>query len=61
MGLRRDGTVELWSRLRVNRGPRNCIAIASGWKHYLALGQDGSVKAWGSNYYGQCNVPEELK
>jgi hypothetical protein len=41
--------------------PANVIApkaIAAGGKHALALLNDGSVKAWGDNSAGQCNVPE---
>lgn len=33
-------------------------AVAAGGKHALALLYDGSVKAWGDNSAGQCNVPE---
>jgi len=28
-------------------------AIAAGWAHSVALMTDGTVKAWGDNYYGQ--------
>lgn len=39
-------------------GPDNrIIAISAGWKHRLALKQNGDVIAWGSNYNGQCDVP----
>ncbi|MBM2834368.1 MAG: Branched-chain amino acid transporter, amino acid-binding protein [Candidatus Brocadiaceae bacterium] len=34
-------------------GIDNVIAIAAGMSHALALKSDGTVWAWGSNYYGQ--------
>jgi alpha-tubulin suppressor-like RCC1 family protein len=67
MGLRQDGTVVIWWKpkdgwlFQVSRGLKQSIAIASGWYHYLALGEDGSVTAWGDNYAGQCDVPAELQ
>jgi hypothetical protein len=33
------------------------IAIATGFGHSLGLKTDGSIVAWGDNYYGQCTVP----
>jgi alpha-tubulin suppressor-like RCC1 family protein len=33
------------------------MAIAAGYDHSLALKQDGSVVAWGSNFYGLTDVP----
>jgi hypothetical protein len=33
------------------------IAIAAGFGHSLGLKADGSIVAWGSNYYGQCTLP----
>lgn len=32
-------------------------AAAGGERHSLAMKEDGSVAAWGSNSSGQCNVP----
>jgi alpha-tubulin suppressor-like RCC1 family protein len=67
MGLRQDGTVVVWWKpqdgwlFQVSRGLKKSIAIASGWYHYLALGEDGSVTAWGDNSSGQCDVPAELQ
>jgi alpha-tubulin suppressor-like RCC1 family protein len=46
---------------KITVGPRNVIAVAAGWYHYMALLEDGSVQAWGVNSYGQCNVPEQLR
>ncbi|MCA9199507.1 MAG: HYR domain-containing protein, partial [Planctomycetales bacterium] len=34
-------------------GLTNVIAVASGTFHVVALRQDGTVWAWGANYYGQ--------
>jgi alpha-tubulin suppressor-like RCC1 family protein len=33
------------------------VAVASGADHSLGLDSDGSIVAWGSNEFGQCNVP----
>jgi hypothetical protein len=33
------------------------VELASGFDHSLARLSDGSVIAWGSNTYGQCDVP----
>jgi hypothetical protein len=33
------------------------VGTAAGGYHWLGLKGDGSVVAWGSNIYGQCNVP----
>jgi alpha-tubulin suppressor-like RCC1 family protein len=38
----------------------NVIAIAAGANHSLALKNDGTVVAWGDNYYGQTSVPAEV-
>ncbi|HEU5396553.1 MAG TPA: immunoglobulin domain-containing protein, partial [Verrucomicrobiae bacterium] len=38
----------------------NAVAIAEGASHGLALKADGTVVAWGSNTYGQTNVPPGL-
>jgi hypothetical protein len=37
-----------------------CIAIDAGENHGLALKSDGTVLAWGSNIFGQTNVPAGL-
>jgi hypothetical protein len=38
----------------------NVMAIAAGGHHCLALKRDGTVVAWGSDDYGQTNVPPGL-
>lgn len=40
--------------------PRRFVAIAAGWEHSVALRNDGTVLAWGSNSRGQLDVPEAL-
>jgi len=40
--------------------PSNVVAISVGHSHNLALKIDGTVIAWGNNYYGQTNVPPGL-
>ncbi|MDW8373738.1 MAG: Calx-beta domain-containing protein, partial [Planctomycetota bacterium] len=44
----------------VPAGLSNVVAIAAGWKHSVALQQNGTVVAWGGNNWGQCNVPTGL-
>jgi alpha-tubulin suppressor-like RCC1 family protein len=34
--------------------------LAASYYHSLALRQDGTVAAWGENYYGKCDVPAGL-
>lgn len=38
----------------------NITALAAGDDHCLALRADGTVVAWGDNFYGQTNVPSNL-
>ncbi|MDO8873607.1 MAG: hypothetical protein Q7V05_12900 [Methanoregula sp.] len=40
--------------------PTRVLAISAGITHSLALREDGTVKAWGSNSSGQCGVPKNL-
>ena len=35
--------------------------LACGWEHSIALLQDNTVKCWGNNNYGQCNVPDSIQ
>lgn len=34
--------------------------ISGGFRHSLAVNSEGRVVAWGSNQWGQCNVPADL-
>ncbi len=38
----------------------NVVQVASGYNHYLALLNNGTVSAWGSNSSGQTSVPSGL-
>ena len=38
----------------------NIVAIGAGDNHNVVLECDGTVRAWGSGYYGQTNVPAGL-
>jgi len=39
-------------------GLSGVVAIGAGWRHTVALKEDGTVVAWGYNGNGQTNVPE---
>lgn len=34
-------------------GLSDVMTIANGYYHTVAIKKDGTVRAWGSNYYGQ--------
>lgn len=36
------------------------VKVTAGYNHSVALKDDGRVIAWGSNQFGQCNVPPDL-
>lgn len=49
-----NGTDASWSNVPVQVSNLTHItAIAGGWDFFLALENDGTVWAWGSNYFGQ--------
>lgn len=52
--------IHLAGNTLTSRGLTNAVAISAGWSHYLALKSDGTMLAWGSNSYGQTNVPPGL-
>ena len=59
LGLRFDGTVVA----NASTPPpwlAGVVALAAGSSHYLALREDGSVVAWGSNSGGESSVPVGL-
>lgn len=41
-------------------GLSNVVSVAGGGSHSVALNGDGTVVAWGFNYFGQTNVPAGL-
>jgi len=48
-----DGTGENRGVPALVPGLSDIVAIAAGYFHALALGRDGTVYAWGANWYGQ--------
>ena len=53
-GLLGDGTTEDYKTIPVKvSGLSNVISIGSGIQHNLALKNDGTVRTWGNNFYGQ--------
>ncbi len=51
---------DFYGQLDVPPGLENCVAIAGGFYHSLALRADGTVAAWGYNASGQTEVPPGL-
>lgn len=52
------GTIIEWG---INNDPpsgNDYIAVAAGKRHALALNQDGSLAAWGTNNYGLLDIPD---
>jgi alpha-tubulin suppressor-like RCC1 family protein len=41
-------------------GLSDVVAVSAGQAHSVALKADGTVKAWGPNWGGECDVPEGL-
>jgi alpha-tubulin suppressor-like RCC1 family protein len=41
-------------------GLTNAVAISAGLNHAMAQRADGSLTAWGNNFYGQTNIPPGL-
>ena len=37
------------------------MKVSCGWNHTLAIGDGGSLIAWGSNAFGQLGVPDVVK
>ncbi|MEW6251845.1 MAG: hypothetical protein AB1716_14460 [Planctomycetota bacterium] len=57
VGVRQDGSVELWGFLAEVHPSSNVVALAAGRSHVLGLQADGSIATFGWNVYGECNVP----
>ena len=61
--VRADGMVTGFELDNVPSPPTNLaniVSVGAGWFHDLALGLDGSVEVWGSDEYGQTDVPAGL-
>ncbi len=69
LALHASGAANQWQRSELTitspavppEAGERVTAIAAGAKHSLALTTDGSVVAWGDNYYGQLEVPAAAK
>jgi alpha-tubulin suppressor-like RCC1 family protein len=69
LGLKLDGNAECWAYrsgsfsyypITVPLAVSNVVQVATGSAHYVALKDDSSVVAWGSNTSGETNVPAGL-
>ena len=56
VGASDPGSIYGWG-LQVVGPTGKLTAIAAGGGHSLGLKSDGSIAAWGSNSYGQCDMP----
>jgi hypothetical protein len=56
--LAKSGKIVGWG-IQVISGDlsKGFVKVASGGEHSLGLKNDGSIVAWGSNSWGQCNIP----
>jgi hypothetical protein len=59
--LKSDGTIVTWGRAGLNppADVTNVVAISAGKYFNLALTAERRVRAWGDNYWKQCNVPAQ--
>jgi hypothetical protein len=62
LALKADGTVWRWvgAASPVKLDITGAVAISAGGSHYVVLKDDGTVVAFGSNTYGQTDVPAGL-
>lgn len=62
LALKADGTVWHWTDrvTPVKLAVTGAVAISAGGSHYAILKDDGTVLAFGSNTYGQTDVPAGL-
>ena len=56
--LREDGTIYPGPGVTVPAPNQDWTYIAAGSDHYLGVKENGSVICWGSNSYGQLDVPD---
>ncbi|MBN2358029.1 MAG: hypothetical protein JXR83_01160, partial [Deltaproteobacteria bacterium] len=58
---RGDSTVEMGCHLpTVDLGGHQATAIAAGFNHFCALLEDGSLRCWGKNRYGQLGLGDTM-
>lgn len=62
LALKADGTVWRWTNgvTPTQLAVSGATAVSAGGAHYAVLKEDGSVLAFGSNTYGQTDVPANL-
>ena len=52
-----SGIVGCGDQVFDSRWSEGAVEILAGGHHTLARRSDGSVVAWGQNFYGECDVP----
>lgn len=64
--LKSDGSLAVWGNdngygaLTVPDDLPIITEVQCGWRHIVALDEDGAVHCWGDNRSGQCDVPSDL-
>ncbi len=56
-----SGKLVAWGYTNLPTSATNCVAVASGREHGLALRNDGKVFAWGAGFYGQTTIRPALE
>lgn len=69
VGVSKEGVLSVWGQTKISRTidvgvipavQGRAVLTAAGFDHILAMTEDGTVYAWGSDRLGQCALPRNL-